>query len=124
MIQETEDKRRFSRIPFQSKIRLSNEKGEWFSQLLDISLKGALIKLPDNWNGAAGDQLEVEITLDASEITISMSASVAHIENDHIGLSCNHIDIDSISHLRRLVELNIGDPEVLQRELFELISHD
>ncbi|MEZ1338698.1 cyclic di-GMP-binding protein MapZ, partial [Enterobacter hormaechei] len=32
---------------------------------------------------------------------------------------------DSISHLRRLVELNLGDEELLERELALLVSaHD
>ena len=45
-----------------------------------------------------------------------------HIEDDHTGYRCEHIDLDSISHLRRLVELNLGDPDILDRELSEL-SH-
>jgi len=31
-----------------------------------------------------------------------------------------HIDLDSISHLRRLVELNLGDEALLERELAAL----
>lgn len=118
------DKRRFSRVAFASKALVSNEKKQWPCQLIDISLKGSLITLPANWTGVAGDQFQLEILLDSSEIAIRMDVSVAHIENNHIGLTCEHIDIDSISHLRRLVELNLGNSEALQRELSELINHE
>ncbi|MCP4982437.1 MAG: PilZ domain-containing protein [Gammaproteobacteria bacterium] len=119
----SEDKRRFSRVPFQSKVLVSNEGGKWVCQLIDISLKGILITLPANWTVEPGDLLRVELVLDPNDAIIHMESTVAHIENDHVGLTCQHIDIDSISHLRRLVELNVGDPEILQRELSELINH-
>ena len=32
----------------------------------------------------------------------------------------DHIDLESISHLRRLVELNLGDSSLLERELAAL----
>jgi hypothetical protein len=38
-----------------------------------------------------------------------------------MGLQTEHIDLDSISHLRRLIELNVGDADILNRELGELV---
>jgi len=35
---------------------------------------------------------------------------------------CQRIDMDSITHLRRLIELNAGDPGLLQREPAQLGS--
>jgi hypothetical protein len=49
-----------------------------------------------------------------------MDVEVAHQENDEMGLNCKDIDVDSITHLRRLVELNLGDPKLLERELSAL----
>jgi hypothetical protein len=37
-------------------------------------------------------------------------------------LLCESIDLDSITHLRRLVELNAGDPALLERELTALVA--
>ena len=48
---------------------------------------------------------------------------VSHIKANHIGLKCHYIDIDSITHLKRLIELNLADDELLHRELAMLI-HD
>ena len=37
-------------------------------------------------------------------------------------LCAKHIDLDSISHLRRFVELNLGDEQELERELGALLE--
>jgi hypothetical protein len=52
---------------------------------------------------------------------ITMETRVVHREGDDAGLRCLSIDLDSVTHLRRLVELNLGDPALLDRELSELI---
>jgi hypothetical protein len=50
-----------------------------------------------------------------------MQGSIIHSETDQIGFRCDHIDLESISHLKRLVELNLGDEAALERELHELV---
>jgi hypothetical protein len=50
-----------------------------------------------------------------------MWTKVMHVEGRHVGLRCESIDLDSITHLRRLVELNSGDPGLLDRELGSLM---
>lgn len=121
MNDSNEEKRVFSRIPFDAAVMIRGEHGEWKSVLLDISLKGALLELPAVWDGKTGDPFELEITL-APDAIIDMQAHVAHIEEDHIGFQCDHIDLDSITHLRRIIELNTGDEKLLNRELSSL-SH-
>ena len=54
------------------------------------------------------------------DASIRMDVTVAHVEDQHIGFRCEHIDLDSITHLRRLVELNVGDIDILNRELSAL----
>jgi len=114
------DNRQFTRIPFDSGVRLTNSDETWTSQLEDISLKGVLIITPDNWRAKINDQFVLELNLDSSDIQIRMEVTVAHMEGDHVGFRCEHIDLDSITHLRRLVELNLGDTTVLSRELSSL----
>ena len=51
-----------------------------------------------------------------------MNCQLAHCHGRLAGLVCTSIDLDSITHLRRLVELNLGDPDLLDRELSALIG--
>lgn len=114
-----DDQRRFTRIPFDADALLIGDERKWACELIDLSLKGALISEPEGWSGNAGDHYRLTLTLD-EDTRIHMDVSVAHQENRHVGLTCRDIDLDSITHLRRLVELNLGDASLLERELMAL----
>ncbi len=122
---EFKEQRRFSRISFAANVQLVGTKGSWRSQLIDLSLKGALITAPRDWSGQPGEHFLLELALDnAEEVVIRMAVSVSHLANEHIGFRCEHIDLESISHLRRLVELNLGDAGLLDRELSALTREE
>jgi hypothetical protein len=114
-----EDRRQFHRILFDAASTLTTPDGTFKSKLLDISLNGVLMGAPEGWVGACGDHAELKVHL-ADDAIISMEIEVTHQEADHLGLRCIHIDMESIGHLRRLVELNLGDPSMLERELSAL----
>jgi hypothetical protein len=46
-----------------------------------------------------------------------MAGEIAHVNGTQLGIRCIEIDLESITNLRRLVELNMGDEETLNREL-------
>jgi hypothetical protein len=116
----TEEKRRFTRIPFDADVLLSKEGKEWRTTLQDISLNGLLVNTPANWDGVEGEHFRLEIIFANSSNLISGEVKVAHMQDDKVGFRVVNIDVDSVAHLRRLVELNIGDEELLNRELSAL----
>lgn len=119
---DSTDRRHFWRAAFQAEVRLIDAAGGGTSaELLDISLKGALVTVPPLWQGRLGDAYRIDLRL-ADDVEIEMRAVVAHIEGSRVGLRCEDIDLDSITHLRRLVELNAGDASLLERELAVLLS--
>ncbi len=122
MTEKTGDKRRFTRILHDSRVSISNNEKTWHSQLIDISLKGALVVKPEDWRAKQGDKFMLEIELgDYADIVIRMEgAAVAHAEEDSIGFECLDIDVNSIAHLKRLMELNLGDADLIHRELYAL----
>ncbi len=64
--------------------------------------------------------MRLEVQLQDSPVRIVMEGAVAHRGDGRVGLRCTSIDMDSMIHLRRLMELNLGDPGLLERELFAL----
>lgn len=118
--QSKAEKRRFTRIPFEAAVTLTSPSGVWHAKLVDISLKGVLTTRPLNWIWQGGDRFLVEVHPPENPFSIRMETVVAHADEGKVGLRCTHIDIDSVSHLRRLVELNVGDPDTLDRELAAL----
>lgn len=114
--------RHFTRIPFDCDARLFQDLKSWPTQLIDISLKGALISRPEGWESTRGDKAKLIISLAGKDIEITMEVQVSHVEDDRVGFACQHIDIDSASHLHRLMELNLGDESLLEREIHEMVA--
>lgn len=118
----TDERRQYSRIAFHTPARLILDDGDIDVVVLDISLKGALIDLPAGKSVAPGASGTLHVILTEMEDRISMSVRVAHHIDSRAGLLCLALDLDSVTHLRRLVELNLGDPELLERELSALVA--
>ncbi|MDC9725715.1 MAG: PilZ domain-containing protein [Gammaproteobacteria bacterium] len=121
----SDERRRFSRIPFESKAHVNSHNGELYlnCHVIDVSLNGILLKKPDAWLGKMNDQYSIDLLLENAQLVIKMDTDVAHIDKDTVGFRCTHIDLDSITHLKRLVELNLGDEGLLNRELSALIHY-
>ena len=119
---QTENRRHFTRIPMDSSVRLACDGREWNTQLLDISLRGALLEEPAGYQPAASGDCQLVCTLSDTNISIKMEGAIVHHEEGKLGLRCDSIDLDSISHLKRMVELNLGNEALLERELGELIG--
>lgn len=111
------ERRNFHRVIFDAPITLTQGDQQWQAQLIDISLKGALVSQPDGFPAQSGVETQIDIQFNDVEQPVTMQTAVAHVEDEHIGLNCHHIDMESITFLRRLLELNLGDDKLLERDL-------
>jgi c-di-GMP-binding flagellar brake protein YcgR len=119
-----QERRRFSRIEIPARAHIKTASGDLHpnSHVIDISLHGLLTEEPDNWTAKMGTECHIDLMMGNDQIVIQVEGQVAHIDENHIGFSFDKIDIDSISHLKRLVALHIGDETILHRELSALID--
>jgi hypothetical protein len=115
-----QNRRQFTRILFSINAVLEIDGQDYQVNIHDISLNGALVSRPETQTCFLRSLGTLKIALSDTNTQVSMFIAVVHEENDEIGLQCNAIDIDSVSHLRRLVELNLGDTEQLNKELSQL----
>ncbi|GAA6135501.1 PilZ domain-containing protein [Oceaniserpentilla sp. 4NH20-0058] len=113
--------RNFTRVAFDADTSVSQGNHKWPVELIDVSLNGVLFKQPEVWNIHPGNPLVISIHL-ADRTHIKMEARLVHITPKFVGCKCIHIDLDSITLLKRLIELNVGSDEFLERELTALIS--
>jgi hypothetical protein len=114
----TKNRRQFTRISFQTPARLCLTVGEYLVDVLDLSLKGALVRPRQPMFVEIGSRAVLHVQLDDGETLIQMKVTVAHHEEGGTyGLACDEIDLDSVTHLRRLVELNLGDEALLDRQI-------
>ena len=118
----TQNRRTFSRINFHTEARIYVQGQEFSVEVLDISLKGALFRTEKLHDIAAGTDAVLQLRLDEMGTLIRMEGPITHGKKGDFGMFCRVIDIDSITHLRRLVELNLGDESLLERELSHLLA--
>jgi hypothetical protein len=116
-----QERRKHSRVAFHAPATLILSDRMLAAVILDLSLKGALVRLPAGTVIADQTLGKLRVQLDEMLAGIVMETRVVHLEGRYAGLLCLSIDLDSVTHLRRLVELNLGDPALLDRELSELI---
>ena len=116
------NRRNFARIRFETNARLYIGTEEQSVEILDLSLKGALIKPSQPLQVSPHTPAALQIRLDELGPLIRMEGTITHHHGEMFGMACEEIDLDSITHLRRLVELNLGDEALLERELCHLIG--
>ena len=121
MSEHAADRRRFKRIAFDARTELSQGEYIWQVKLIDLSLKGLLIEKPEPWLGNPEWHFLVDIHL-TDDVAIKMDVLLTHDDHGQLGFVCKHISLESIERLRRLIELNLGDPQELERELGALIE--
>lgn len=122
-ISSEHERRRFSRIEMPARAHIKTETGSLYPNVhvVDISLHGVLIEEPNSWSAELGTPCHIDLMIGSDQVVLQVEGLVAHIDKDHIGFSFEKIDIDSISHLKRLVALHVGDEAILHRELSALI---
>ncbi len=117
------ERRHFARVGFDAPAQLATAHRRFDVKIIDLSFKGALVRVPASVALTPGTLCGLSVALAETGTSITMSTEVAHVEGDHLGLLSRGIDIDSMTHLRRLIEFHLGDPALLQRELKALVSH-
>ena len=121
MTEHHAERRRFKRIAFDAQTELRQGTQRWPVKLVDVSLKGLLIEKPHPWRGDSTQPFNVDVKL-SPEHDVVMEVQLAHDDQGQLGFECIHIGVESATHLRRLIELNLGDPEELNRELGALLE--
>ncbi|MFI8560276.1 PilZ domain-containing protein [Pseudomonas putida] len=117
-----DERRRFQRIDFDAPTELRQGTRRWPVRLLDLSLKGLLIERPDPWDADLTQDFDAVIHLDAGT-RVQMQVELRHEEPTRLGFICLYLDLESMSHLHRLVELNVADSTEMMRELRQLIEY-
>lgn len=114
-----QERRRFHRFPIEGSVKLYSGTAMWSTTLIDMSLRGVLVERPQDWKADLGSRYRLDLRLEGG-VMIGMGVELARIANGHLGFACQKIDLDSFARLKRLVELNLGNTSLLNRELSTL----
>ena len=107
---------------FSSQAELRGADKNWTTQVLDLSLKGALLTKPQDFQPGQHQEFVLNFNLSGLDKPIRMQGKVCRVGEQHLGFQCELLDIDSVTELRRLIELNLSDDTLLHRDLEALIE--
>ncbi len=111
-----DDRRHFSRVDFRHQLTLKSAGGKVYEGAFnDVSLRGMLFwcrELPENGEEVMG-------TLPLGDASLRIHGKVLWSSPERgAAVEFFDMDVESFSHLRRLVALNMGDSDKIDRELF------
>jgi len=115
--QGMDDKRYFSRINFKAKSQIEIDNKVYSGELLDLSLRGALLNFKEQVSVKMNDKCTLTIHLHSSDIKLIFDAVLVHIHQTNLGFKFISEDVGTMTHLRNLLSLNIGDYDKITDEL-------
>lgn len=127
------ERRRFVRIDYRTPASLTGPHGTDGVEVVDLSMRGALLRVPSEWEYDSEPlyRLRVDLTGEplsgsdgGEEDILTMDLRLAHHSTPEpmVGFECQRIDVDSLTLLRELIERHCGDPELVHRDLVQLIA--
>lgn len=116
------DHRQFSRVKFAARTVVEFREKTLDAHLLDISLKGALVAFGRDVEPVPEESCTLAVYLDSSDVVLNFDAAVVHFHDNKTGLRFTSFDIDSMIHLRSLLELNTANPDQVRSELAHFIG--
>ncbi|MBF0469961.1 MAG: PilZ domain-containing protein [Gammaproteobacteria bacterium] len=120
----SENKRIYSRVNFDAGCQVESMGIVHECELIDISLRGALVIAKEELPLQPEQPCRLAIALEDSDIVLTFEAEVTHNTEQHVGFRFIAQDLDSFTHLRRLLEVNIGDYDTLHREFVSWSRQD
>lgn len=114
------ERRRFSRILHQALAKVEQHDLAIEARIQDLSLHGLLMKVEETEALDPALPAHVTFSFNQSEQVITLKAQIVDVSKCEIRLKIIKIDIESISQLKRFIELNVGNNDLLNRELEHL----
>ncbi|OQY21547.1 MAG: hypothetical protein B6I37_08560 [Desulfobacteraceae bacterium 4572_35.2] len=113
------EKRHYERVRFVEQAQVHCGDNIYSCMVTDISLKGCLLEFEqENLEQLCSDQsCEITLQLKGSDIVLRFEANTTHTHLHTVGFQFKSMPPESMTHLRRLLELNTGNPEEIDREL-------
>jgi len=116
---EAARQRHFTRISLHAPALLSSPEEEWKTRLIDLSLTGALVELPDGWTGRTGTYYTLRVQL-TNQSYFSTEVVIRQADRDRLGMAFADLDQHGRDVIRWLMEINLGDTSLLRHELSDL----
>ena len=114
----SEEKRRFSRIPFQvhAEITVGREVYQ-VAKIDNLSIGGGFFPLDKDLAPGSSCQVKIILNGSSSELSIRVSGLILRSSPGAVAIQFTSIDPDSLFHLQNIIRFNASDPDAIEREI-------
>lgn len=114
------ERRRFPRVGFDGLCVLEHNQHNYPAMLIDICQDGALVHTELTLGIEPGELAGISIQLAESTELIQLQTRLVQHDGNLLRFRAEPMDEATTSHLRELVAKELGDPEILERNIDQL----
>jgi len=116
----TDEKRRFSRIPFKIKAEMAvNDVIYRVEELSNLSVGGCLFPITADLEAGTSCHVKILLIDTSSEMRIRIDAEIKRSDSRTVAVKFTRIDPDSLFHLQNIIRYNSPDADVVEKEFIE-----
>ena len=114
----SEDKRRFTRVPFKTKTKLTVE-GKLFTadELYNLSVGGCFLPVAADMKVGAAVSLSIALSGTDTDVHVRVEGEIIRSESNGVAIKFTEIDPDSLIHLQNIIRYNAVDTEAVNEEI-------
>ena len=66
----------------------------WTTEIVDLSLTGAMLKSPENWPGSVGDTVRISLKMDSENAELKLDGKIRHQSPNTLGIDFTDLDLE------------------------------
>ncbi len=114
----TDEKRRFSRIPFRVRAEMTVNNVLYSSEEINnLSVGGCLLPIKVDVETGAKCNLKILLSGTNSELSVRVGGKITRCEPGSVAIKFTEIEPDSLFHLQNIVRYNSPDTDRVEQEI-------
>lgn len=110
----TVDRRKRSRVPVHFEVSILIEGAVYQVETINLSLTGVLCITHPHFHDNALCQIRIRLN---ERVTITLEGKILRVHGGEAAISFTSMDEESFFHLKRVMELNSGNADEIEREM-------
>ncbi|MEN6441546.1 MAG: PilZ domain-containing protein [Syntrophobacter sp.] len=119
---QTEERRKFTRIPFSSRAILTSSDARLSGTILNLSINGTFLKVPQKIDIGRAVEIELFLTGPASDLSVVLSGEVVRHVPDGVAIKFTGMYLDVFERLREVVASGLNDKKKVVEEFLEYME--
>lgn len=112
----TVEKRKFSRIVFDVKTKLTVGEVDYnLERITNLSVGGCLLAINDDF--AEGQECIVTILLSRMEAGVLVYGKIVRVDDGEVSIQFTSVTPENLTHLQNIIRYNADDPERIDEEI-------